>query len=66
MSAPQTFRELTNTMQPQDPHGDGKGLRFETGEHGGDKHGPGFTRGGVERVSNAGQSVVFRVSWGRG
>jgi len=23
-------------MRPQDPHGDGTGLRFETGEHGGD------------------------------
>jgi len=32
----QTFRELTYTMRPQDPHGDGTGLRFETGEHGGD------------------------------
>ncbi len=36
MSATQTFRELTYTMRPQDPHGDGTGLRFETGEHGGD------------------------------
>jgi hypothetical protein len=36
MSATQTFRELTFTMRPQDPHGDGTGLRFETGEHGGD------------------------------
>jgi hypothetical protein len=26
----------TYTMPPQDPHGDGTGLRFETGEHGGD------------------------------
>ena len=23
-------------MRPQDPRGDGTGLRFETGEHGGD------------------------------
>ncbi len=23
-------------MRPQDPHGNGTGLRFETGEHGGD------------------------------
>lgn len=37
MSARQTFRELTYTMRPQDPHGDGKALRFETGEHGGDR-----------------------------
>jgi hypothetical protein len=36
MSSTQTFRELTYTMRPQDPHGDGTGLRFETGEHGGD------------------------------
>src|SRR5258706_12221311 len=36
MSATQTFRELTYTMRPQDPRGDGTGLRFETGEHGGD------------------------------
>src|SRR6266849_799695 len=36
MSATQTFRELTYTMRPQDPHGDGTGLRFKTGEHGGD------------------------------
>jgi hypothetical protein len=36
MNTPQTFRELTETMRPQDPHGDGAGLRFETGEHGGD------------------------------
>ena len=36
MIAKQTFRELTYTMRPQDPHGDGKGLRFEPGEHGGD------------------------------
>ena len=36
MTATQTFRELTYTMRPQDPHGDGTGLRFETGEHGGD------------------------------
>ncbi len=36
MTATQTFRELTYTMRPQDPHGDGAGLRFETGEHGGD------------------------------
>jgi hypothetical protein len=36
MSAPQTFRELTETMRPQDPRGDGTGLHFETGEHGGD------------------------------
>jgi hypothetical protein len=36
MNAPQTFRELTESMRPQDPHGDGTGLRFETGEHGGD------------------------------
>jgi hypothetical protein len=35
MSAAQTFRE-TETMRRQDPHGDGTGLRFETGEHGGD------------------------------
>jgi hypothetical protein len=32
----QTFEELTETMRPQDPHGDGTGLRFETGEYGGD------------------------------
>jgi hypothetical protein len=36
MSATQTFREVTYTMRPQDPHSDGTGLRFETGEHGGD------------------------------
>src|SRR5712691_2242252 len=30
MNAAQTFRELTETMRPQ------AGLRFETGEHGGD------------------------------
>jgi len=36
MNAPQKFRELTETMRPQDPLGDGTGLRFETGEHGGD------------------------------
>ena len=36
MKATQTFRELTYTMRPQDPHGDGIRLRFETGEHGGD------------------------------
>jgi hypothetical protein len=36
MTAAQTFRELTETMRPQDPHGDGTGLLFETGEHGGD------------------------------
>ncbi len=29
----QTFRELTETMRPQDPHGDGAGHRFEAGEH---------------------------------
>jgi hypothetical protein len=28
-----TFRELTETMRPQDPHGDGTGLRFETGDY---------------------------------
>jgi hypothetical protein len=36
MNSAQTFRELTDTIPPQDPHGDGTGLRFETGEHGGD------------------------------
>jgi len=36
MSAAQKFRELTETMRPQDPQGDGTGLQFETGEHGGD------------------------------
>jgi len=36
MSATQTFRELTYTMRPRDPYGDSTGLRFETGEHGGD------------------------------
>ena len=36
MNAPQKFRELTEAMRPQDPLGDGTGLRFETGEHGGD------------------------------
>jgi hypothetical protein len=36
MSTTQTFRELTETLRPQDPHGDGTGVRFETGEHGGD------------------------------
>jgi hypothetical protein len=36
MTATQTFRELTYTMRPQDPSGDGTGLRFATGEHGGD------------------------------
>jgi len=36
MSAAQNFRDLTETMRPQDFHGDGTGLRFETGEHGGD------------------------------
>jgi hypothetical protein len=36
MSTALTFRELTETMRPQDPHGDGTGLRFETGEHGGE------------------------------
>src|SRR5258705_13624904 len=35
MSSTQTFRELTYAMRPQDPRGDGTGLRFETGEHGG-------------------------------
>ncbi len=35
MSATQKFRELTYTMRPRDPHGDGAGLRFKTGEHGG-------------------------------
>jgi hypothetical protein len=36
MKETQKFKELTETMRPQDPHGDGTGLRFETGEHGGD------------------------------
>jgi hypothetical protein len=36
MSAAQRFRELTETMRPQDPRGDGTGLSFETGEHGSD------------------------------
>jgi putative SOS response-associated peptidase YedK len=36
MNATQTFRELSYTMRPQDPHGGGTGLRFETGEHGRD------------------------------
>jgi hypothetical protein len=36
MTETQTFRELTYTIRPQGPHGDGTGLRFETGEHGGD------------------------------
>ena len=31
----QQFGELTPDRRPQDPHGDGIGLRFETGEHGG-------------------------------
>jgi urease beta subunit len=33
MSTVQTFRELTEARRPQDPRGDGTGLRFETGEH---------------------------------
>jgi len=36
MSETWMFRELTYTMRPQDPRGDGTGLRFETGAHGGD------------------------------
>ncbi len=32
----QQFGELTPDRRPQDRHGDGIGLRFETGEHGGD------------------------------
>ena len=36
MRARQKFRELSETMRPQDPRGDGTGLRFETGEYGGD------------------------------
>jgi len=47
MDATQNFRELTETMRPQDPHGDSTGLRFEAGEHGGDypdKHAPGDHR----------------------
>jgi len=37
MTTSQKFRELTETVRPQDPLGDGTGLRFETsGEHGGD------------------------------
>jgi hypothetical protein len=36
MNAARMFRELTETMRPQDLRGDGSGLRFETGEHGGD------------------------------
>jgi len=36
MAEAQTFQELTYTMRPQAPHGDGTGLRFETGEHSGD------------------------------
>jgi hypothetical protein len=36
MNAPQRFKELIETMRPQDPRGDGTGLRFETGEDGGD------------------------------
>jgi hypothetical protein len=36
MNATQRFRELSYTIRPQDPHGDGTGLRFETGEQGGD------------------------------
>ena len=34
MSAAQTFREQTESLRPQDPLGNGTGLRFETGEHG--------------------------------
>ena len=36
MTEAQTFQELTYTMRPQEPHGDGTGPRFETGEHSGD------------------------------
>src|SRR5258708_13704215 len=36
MTATQRFRDLTYTMRPQDPHGDGIGLRFEPAEDGGD------------------------------
>ena len=36
MNEIQTFGELTETMRPQDPYGDDTGLRFKTGEHGGD------------------------------
>jgi hypothetical protein len=32
----EVVKELTYAMRPQDPHADGTGLRFETGEHGGD------------------------------
>ena len=36
MTTTQKFCELTETMRPQDPRGDGTGPRFETGEHAGD------------------------------
>jgi hypothetical protein len=36
MRTRQKFKELTRDMRPQDPRGDGTGLRYETGEHGGD------------------------------
>src|SRR5215470_17908896 len=35
MSTTQKFKELTETTRPQDPHGNGTGLHFETGKHGG-------------------------------
>src|SRR6266446_10882563 len=61
MTATQTFRELTYTMRPQDPHGDGTGLRFATGEHGGDY--PDNMPQAITVTDAQGRWAVYVPSW---
>jgi len=61
MSSTQTFRELTYTMRPQDPRGDGTGLRFETGEPGGDY--PDNMPQAITVTDAQGRWAVYVPSW---
>ena len=57
MRTRQKFKELTQDMRPQDPRGDGTGLRFETGEHGGDY--PDNMPQAITVIDACGRSAVY-------
>ncbi len=60
----QQFRELTPDRRPQDSHGDGIGLRFETGEHGGDY--PDNMPQAITVTDAQGRWAVYVPLWKRG
>jgi hypothetical protein len=51
------YDELTPEMRPQNPHGNGRGWKFRTGEHGGDE--PDNMPQAIEGTDAAGRWAVY-------